>query len=172
MSKIWEKSWFAPVASAATSFLFPSLGDKIGGVIGLSGDAANIAGNALVGAGIGALSNGGQGALTGALAGGLTRGLTGLTGFDGGLSGFMNTGSFAGGLGGTALGQGGIGSDAVASKAGALTQAGAAQNEGLLASLGEATGSKGHLSRKPGHPSADPLTELHPRRQFAAPRGC
>lgn len=136
MSKIWEKSWFAPVASAATSFLFPSLGDKIGGVIGLSGDAANIAGNALVGAGIGALSNGGQGALTGALAGGLTRGLTGLTGFDGGLSGFMNTGSFAGGLGGTALGQGGIGSDAVASKAGALTQAGAAQNEGLLASLG------------------------------------
>lgn len=126
MTSFWKQDWFAPVASAATSFLFPSLGDKIGGLVGLSGETANIAGNALVGAGIGALSNGGQGALTGALAGGLTRGLTGLTGYDGGLSGFMNSGSFAGGLGGT-LGAGGIGSDAVASKAGALTQAGAAQ---------------------------------------------
>lgn len=101
MTAFYKQSWFAPVASAATNFLFPSLGGSIGsavnGVLGgaMSEGVANALGSAIVGGGIGGLSSGGQGALTGALTGGLTRGLMDYTGYNQGLSGLINNGSFS-----------------------------------------------------------------------------
>jgi hypothetical protein len=101
MASFFKQSWFAPVASAATNFLFPSLGSAVGGaansILGgaLSDGVANALGSAVVGGGIGALSNGGQGALTGALAGGATSALMGMTGYNQGLSGLLANGSFA-----------------------------------------------------------------------------
>ncbi len=99
MAPFYKQSWFAPVASAATTFLFPSLGSAVGGAANsllggaLSEGAANALGSSLIGGGIGALSNGGQGALTGALAGGLTSGLMSSTGLTGGLSGLLSNGT-------------------------------------------------------------------------------
>jgi hypothetical protein len=89
------------VASAATTFLFPSLGNAVGGALnsvvgnGLSEGVANALGNATVGGLIGGVSSGGQGALTGALAGGATSALMGATGYSGGLPGLLQNGTFA-----------------------------------------------------------------------------
>lgn len=99
MTAFYKQSWFAPVASAATSLLFPSLGDKVAGFLNLSGDAGNAIGNALVGAGIGGLSSGAKGALTGALAGGLTSYAADTLGIGGGYQQMLG-----------ALGMGGAGS--------------------------------------------------------------
>jgi hypothetical protein len=102
MTAFYKQSWFAPVASAATTFLFPSLGNAVGGALnGVVGGAmsegvANALGSAGVGGLIGGLSNGTQGALTGALAGGGTSALMSATGLTGGLTGLLNNGSFAG----------------------------------------------------------------------------
>lgn len=101
MTAFYKQSWFAPVASAATNFLFPSLGGSIGGAVNsvlggaMSEGVANALGSAIVGGGIGGLSSGGTGALTGALSGGLTRGLMDYTGYNQGLSGLINNGSFS-----------------------------------------------------------------------------
>ena len=102
MAAFYKQSWFAPVASAATNFLFPSLGEAVGGGVNsllggaLSSGTANALGSAIVGGGIGGLSSGTQGALTGALAGGATSALMGATGLNGGLSGLLGNGSFSG----------------------------------------------------------------------------
>lgn len=102
MTAFYKQSWFAPVASAATTFLFPSLGNAVGGAANsllggaLSEGVANAVGSAGVGALIGGVSNGGQGALTGALAGAGTSALMGATGYTGGLTGLLNNGTFAG----------------------------------------------------------------------------
>lgn len=102
MTAFYRQSWFAPVASAATTFLFPSLGSAVGGAANsllggaMSEGVANALGSAGVGALIGGVSNGGQGALTGALAGAGTSALMGATGYTGGLTGLLNNGTFAG----------------------------------------------------------------------------
>ena len=117
MAAFYKQSWFAPVASAATTFLFPSLGSAVGGAANsllggaLSEGAANALGSSLIGGGIGALSNGAQGALTGGLAGGLTSGLMSATGLTGGLSGLLSNGTFSGAGTGAAGGFNGSGAD-------------------------------------------------------------
>lgn len=107
MTAFYKQSWFAPVASAATSFLFPSLGSTIGGALNLSGQTADLVGNALVGAGIGGLSNGMQGALTGALAGAGTRYAANALGYGGGYQQLLGGLGALGGGTGTVGGAGG-----------------------------------------------------------------
>lgn len=72
----YKEDWFAPLAAVVGSAtgLGGTIGDTVGGAIGLDAGstASNALGSALLGGGVGALSNGGQGALLGALAGGAT----------------------------------------------------------------------------------------------------
>lgn len=105
----WSFKDLLPIlAPVALNFLAPGVGSGIGEALGMSGAAANVVGNALVGGGIGALTGGGRGALTGALSGGA------LAGFNeaGGLKGIGN-----------ALGVGGA--DASGAAAGASAAGGA-----------------------------------------------
>jgi hypothetical protein len=80
----YKQKWFAPVAAIASAALMATgvgapLGATLLGTLGLEGLAAgsilgasgaSIAGNALIGAGVGGLTGGAKGALTGALLGG------------------------------------------------------------------------------------------------------
>ena len=144
MAPFYKQSWFAPVASAATNFLFPSLGEAVGGGVnsllggGLSSGVANALGSSIVGGGIGALSSGGQGALTGALAGGLTSGLMSSTGLNGGLSGLLSNGSFSGqGAANAATAAGGVRDSSIADATGTTggNSASVAKSGGVLSNV-------------------------------------
>lgn len=92
-------SFAAPIV---TNVLFPGAGSAIGGALGLTGAAANVAGNAILGGGIGALTGGKRGALTGAGTGALMAGFNELGGFKGigdrfGIGGGAAPGSTPGG---------------------------------------------------------------------------
>ena len=67
------KKLFKAILPIAINFIAPGLGTAIGGAIGLSGTAAAIAGNALIGGASSALTGGNplQGAIMGGLGGGL-----------------------------------------------------------------------------------------------------
>ena len=140
----YKQKWFAPVAAIASAALMATgvgapLGATLLGTLGLEGLAAgsilgasgaSIAGNALIGAGVGGLTGGAKGALTGALLGGAgTIGSAALSGLSSGIGNALGgeSGSFSNLFsGGTdaVLGKGGA--DALAADYAAQVAAGTA----------------------------------------------
>ena len=122
-------------APLALSFLAPGLGTALGAGLGLTGTAAGIAGNALIGAGLGGLTGGGlKGALLGGVTGGAGSALAG--------SGILGTAAgtpLSGGLQGPTQGSGLLGatSRATSGISGALRG---------LTGAGSSTGGLGSLS--------------------------
>ena len=121
----YKQKWFAPVAAIASAALMATgvgapLGATLLGTLGLEGLAAgsilgasgaSIAGNALIGAGVGGLTGGAKGALTGALLGGAgTIGSAALSGLSSGIGNALGgeSGSFSNLFGGGAEAAGAV----------------------------------------------------------------
>lgn len=143
LKKLWKKAkkFAGPVAGAAANYFLPGIGSTVGNALGVGANLGSAIASGAIGAGVGALADGKEGALYGGLAGAASPYLFGSDGI-GGNAGLVGN-LFSSGLG--ALTGAGTGTGAGAAPGAAATGANGMLNGSLkkVAQYGAGTGGGG-----------------------------